>query len=272
MRSRHSLWIVLGLLVLAGLWFFWPSLHRDLARKNKPPQLAAAAPNSTSIRPASTAPVLFSGKTATNNVARTNQFAWRLSNTPKTIGQLMNDPHAILLANAFIDTRCQLNFAIPKNLQSPGDPGAYIVQANGPIDGAFRAALAAAGAQIVSYIPNNAYLVRISSGGAAALAGQPPVHSVLPYEPYYKLSSALIGPAMEQKPLATGAILTLGLFADNATATIDEIKSLGGTVVGTDRSPFGPIVRVIPPQNWTALAGLPGVQIVELAHRRDDGE
>ena len=153
-------------------------------------------------------------------------------------------------------------------MQSPGDPGAYIVQANGPIDGAFRAVLAAAGAQIVSYIPNNAYLVRISSGGAAGLAGQPPVHSVIPYDPYYKVSAALIGPATEQKPLPTGAVLTLGLFADNAPATIDQIKSLGGTVVGTDRSPFGPMVRVIPPQNWTALAALPGVQIVELAHRR----
>ena len=62
--------------------------------------------------------------------------------------------------------------------------------------------------------------------------------------------------------------MTLGLFADNAAATIAQIKSLGGTVVGTDRSPFGPIVRVIPPKNWTALAILPGVQIVEPAHQR----
>ena len=28
------------------------------------------------------------------------------------------------------------------------------------------------------------------------------------------------------------------------------------------------MVRVIPPQNWTALATLPGVQIVEPFHRR----
>ena len=69
-----------------------------------------------------------------------------------------------------IDTGAKLNLAIPKNLQAAGDPGAYIVQARGPVDEAFRAQLAAAGAQIVSYIPNNAYLVRISAGGAAGLA------------------------------------------------------------------------------------------------------
>src|SRR5664279_4220591 len=192
MRSRNLFWILIGLLVLAGAWFFWPSGSRPSAQKNNS-ATQSAAPGFVSTRSASTAPVLFTGKTATNSVARTNQFAWRLSNTPKTIGQLMNDPHAILLENAFIDTSAKLNLTIPKHLQSQGDPGAYIVQANGPIDDAFRATLAAAGAQIVSYIPNNAYLVTVSAGGAAALAGRPGVQSVNPYEPYYKISASLLG-------------------------------------------------------------------------------
>src|SRR5664279_340387 len=229
MRSRVLYWILLGLLVLAGAWFFWPSGSRPSAQKNKS-ATQPAAPGFVSTRSASTAPVLFAGKTtnaATNTVARTNQFAWRLSNTPRNIGQLMKDPHAILLANALIDIGRPLNFSIPKNLQSLGDPGAYIVQAHGPVDTAFRAALAAAGAQIISYIPNNAYLVRISAGGAAGLAGQPPVQSVLPYEPYYKISSALLGAAVQQKDLPDSSALTLGLFADNAQATMDQIKQLG---------------------------------------------
>src|SRR5664279_2193447 len=226
MRSRNLFWILIGLLVLAGAWFFWPSGSRPSAQKNNS-ATQSAAPGFVSTRSASTAPVLFPGKTATNTVARTNQFAWRLSNTPRNIGQLMKDPHAILLANALIDIGRPLNFSIPKNLQSLGDPGAYIVQAHRPVDTAFRAALAAAGAQIISYIPNNAYLVRISAGGAAGLAGQPPVQSVLPYEPYYKISSALLGAAVQQKDLPDNSALTLGLFADNAQATMDQIKQLG---------------------------------------------
>ena len=153
-------------------------------------------------------------------------------------------------------------------MQAQGDPGAYIVQAKGPINNAFRAALAAAGAQIVSYIPNNAYLVTVSAGGAAGLSGQPGVQSVLPYEPYYKVSSSLLGLAVNQNNLPDNPVLTLGLFPNTAAATVNQIKQLGATVVATDQSPFGPIVRVTPPQNWTALAVLPGVQIVELAHRR----
>ena len=73
-----------------------------------------------------------------------------------------------------------MNFSFPPQLREAGDPGAYIVQARGPINAAFRALLARAGAQIVSYIPDNAYLVKIPAGGANALAGNPLVQSVHP--------------------------------------------------------------------------------------------
>ncbi len=271
MRLRRSIWILLCLLVLAGGWLFWPAGHHRAVQKLTPAQSARAAQKQAvaTVKTASTAPVLFgSGNSATNGVAKTNRFAYRLTNTTKTIGQLEGDRRAILLENALIDTSASLNLGIPKHLQATGDPGAYIVQANRPSDAAFRAQLTAAGGQIVSYIPNNAYLVRLTVGGAAALAGEPGVQTVLPYEPYYKISSTLLGPAVEQKNLPGNPILTLGLFPDDATATEQQIVKLGGQVVATDRSPFGPIVRVVAPENWTALAALPGVQIVELAGRR----
>jgi subtilisin-like proprotein convertase family protein len=272
MRLRPSFWILLCLLCLAGAWLFWPSGHRRAAQGNAAPHPAIVAqkPAVTTTRSASTAPVLLgSGAVSTNGAVKTNPFAYRLSNTKKSIAQLMNNPHAILLENALIDTGSPLNFSIPKNLRSQGDPGAYIVQAGGPINNTFRATLAAAGAQIVSYIPNNAYLVTLSAGGAAGLAGKPAVQSVIPYEPRYKISPSLLGPAVENQPLAAGTVLTLGLFANSAQPTIKQIKQLGGTVLAADKSPFGPIVRVLPPANWTALADLPGVQIVEAAHRRE---
>jgi subtilisin-like proprotein convertase family protein len=198
----------------------------------------------------------------------TNKFAGRLSNTLKPIGDLVNDSHAILLANAFIDTQLPLNFVFPKNLQPQGDPGAYIVQARGPIDNAFRAMLTQAGATIVAYIPNDAYLVRATAGVAGTLGANPQTQAVVPYEPYYKIQSSLLYPAVEQLRQPDGAMLNLGLFADDATATIQQIEKLGGQVVGRDRSPFGPIVRVVPPRDWTTLATLPGVQILEPFYKR----
>jgi choice-of-anchor C domain-containing protein len=266
MKMRSWSLILSCLLLLAGAWLFWSPGQNRAVQKTVTPAVRAAL---TTTRSAATAPLLFgSGNAATNSAPKTNAFAYRLTNTQKSLGQLMSDPHAILLENALLDTRVALNLSIPKPLQAQGDPGAWIVQANGPITSAFRAALAAAGAQIVSYIPNNAYLVTATAGGAAGLAGQPGVQSVNPYEPYYKISASLLGLAVNQKNLPDNSVLTLGLFPNTAAQTVEQIKQLGGTVVANDQSPFGPIVRVTPPQNWTALAVLPGVQIMELAHRR----
>ncbi len=198
----------------------------------------------------------------------TNAFALRLSNTPKSIGDLVNDPHAILLENALIDTRQPLNFSIPAHLRAAEDAGDYIVQARGPVDAAFRAALAQAGAQIISYIPNNAYLVRLAAPGAQALQASGAAQSVIPFEPYYKIQSSLLKAAVARSPLPAGAVLTLGLFADAGPQTISQIEKLGGVVLTREQSPFGPMVRVQPPQDWTALAALPGVQIVEPFHPR----
>ena len=74
--------------------------------------------------------------------------------------------------------------------------------------------------------------------------------------------------AMKQAALPAGTYLTLGLFNDGAAATVAQIEKLGGQIVARDKSPFGPVVRVQPPQNWTALATLPGVQIVEPFRQR----
>ena len=277
MRSRRSFWVLLGVLLLAGAWFFWPHGNgRDGALRRPHNTVAPAvrphlAPSFTVKKSGPTAPQFLLGKNSTNAVqsaAKTNQFPWRLTNTKKSIGELAGDRHAILLENALIDTGAKLDLGIPKNLQVQGDAGAYIVQARGPIDAAFRAQLAAAGAQIVSYIPNNAYLVRVPAGGANELAALPLAQSVIPYEPYYKISSTLIGQAVDYPDAQPSAPLTLGLFPNDADATIEAIQNLGGQILATGSSPFGPTVRVLPPKNWTALAVLPGVQIVEPFHQR----
>jgi subtilisin-like proprotein convertase family protein len=267
-------WLILFLLCLlcgAGAWFLWPREQGRDGSPSRPHQ--AVAPTAVTTRSVSTAPQILTGKTspqlATTGVApaSTNQFAYRLSNTTRPLEQLLRDDHAILLENALIDTRNPLNLAIPKNLQSSGDPGAYIVQARGPIDNVFRTLLAQAGATMVAYLPNNAYLVRASANVAGTLQINPLIQAVIPYEPYYKVQSSLL--AYDQSSLPEGAALNLGLFNDNAEATIQQIEKLGGQVFAEDQSPFGPIVRVVPPRNnWTALAQLAGVQIVEPYHPR----
>ena len=265
---RSWKWLLLCLLCGAGAWFLWH--HGRSAAQKQVSAPSAVVTGSTSVAPAASRPGVINTNAAQISQAEwnTNRFAGRLSNTTQPLEQLLHDDRAILLENALIDTRQPASFVFPKNLQPPGDPGAYIVQARGPIDNAFRALLAQAGATVVSYIPNNAYLVRASAGVAGALESSPLTQTVIPYEPYYKIQSSLLYQAVAQLVLPDGTPLNLGLFPDAAPATISQITKLGGQVIGQDQSPFGPVVRVIPPRNWTTLAVLPGVQIVEPFYQR----
>ncbi len=272
MKIRSYVVVLICLVALLAAWLWLPrgSVPSATVAGNDSAALAVT----TSPAPLAAATHSIAAEdTGKNSAAATNRLTYRLSNSPKAntpagYAEFSRTPHAVILENALVDTDAKINFTIPKHLKSQGDPGAYIVQAHGAVDAAFRSLLVSVGAQEISYIPNNALLVRLTSGAANSLTGNPLVQAVLPYEPYYKVQASLLGRAVAEKPLLIGQVLTLGLFADNAEATVAQIEKMGGVVVARDRSPFGPIVRVNPPQDWIALAQLPGVQRIEPTHQR----
>ena len=259
MRNRPIIWLLICLLLLAGGFFLWRLSRPPLTAKNNVLTVATSpaarprlATTNQSIVSAANAPSFLTGQPASAPPSKTNRFAYRLSNTPKTSGQLLLDDHAIILENALIDTRQPLGFAIPQHLRAAAEPGSYIVQARGPVDDAFRAALTAAGGTIVSYLPNNAYLVRLSAQGASRLFAGDRAQAVLPYEPIYKLKAELLQLAMEQRPLPSSATLNVMIFADLREPTLREFRQAGAVVLGESPSPFGPVLTIQPGENWTA--------------------
>ena len=266
MKARAKILIVSCLLSLAAVWYFWPAHDRSA------PVAKLSTPSP--VKPVASVASVASNQLATAAAAShsaadlTNRLAFRLANTTKTLGELTVMPHAILLQNAFLDTDAKLDLTIPKQLSAGPEPGAFIVQARGVIDARFRAALAAAGGQIVSYIPNNAYLVRLSAAGAAVLSGNGLVQAVLPYEPYYKVNPSLLGLVVEQKPLPPGTALTLGLFTTDIATAKKQLEPLDVKIIVWDKSPFGLVARVLPPKDWIALARSPLLQVMEPAHQR----
>ncbi len=202
---------------------------------------------------------------ATNNVAA--RLRYRLSNSTRSVAELARSDKAVLLENALLDTTQPGLPQIPEHLRIKGDPGSYIIQAPGPIDASFRALLKAAGAEVVAYVPNNAFLVRASAAVAQALGGQPEVQAILPYEPYYKLKGVLLQAAVKQT--AVDAPLNLLLFQDAQASTRAALEQMGAQVLAEDRSPFGPVLKVsAPADSVAALAALTGVQEIELARMR----
>src|SRR5262249_49074513 len=79
----------------------------------------------------------------------------------------------------------------------------------------------------------------------------------------------LLSLALNEKPLPENAMLNVLLFADAREAALGALQDLGAEVFSEEPSPFGPVLKVRPPtDSLTALAALPGVQIVELARAR----
>lgn len=286
MRWRSTLWLLLSMLCFLGAFYFWRLGDRWAAEKKAAPTpaptsrvesapaaapaVAAPAPLVIPVQDRSEAGNLnVPATTASVKTNKASRLAYRLRNTEIPMRQLIHRPSAILLENALLDTDQAGRPKIPAQLQSAGDPGSYIVQSRSALDDRFRAMLNAAGATIVTYIPNNAYLVRASASVSRQLAADKQTQAVVPYEPYYKLKPALLAMAVEQKPLAADALLNVLLFADAREASLQALEKMGAQVVGEDRSPFGPVLQVRPTANGLAtIAGLSGVHEVEMITRR----
>jgi subtilisin-like proprotein convertase family protein len=291
MRLRSLLWFLVSLLCFAAAVVFWRMGDRWASRPNAAaedgavaaPRTATADSASPGARPRagvdfrlmSEAGNLNRPETRTRlpnlntNAAEPPRTAYRLSNTDEKVNTLARRPSAILLENALFDTSVPRELAVPPHLRAQGDPGAYIVQSRTALNNQFREEIRRAGADIVAYIPNQAYLVRASSAAARQLAAFPGTQAVLPYEPYYKIKSSLLRLAVESKPLPKNTALNLLLFSDARETTIAQLEQLGAEVVAHDRSPFGPVVRVRPPvEALSAIAALPGVQQIEAARVR----
>ncbi|MDB6067815.1 MAG: Peptidase and in kexin sedolisin [Pedosphaera sp.] len=264
MQRRPLFWLFTSLLCLGGAIYFWQWGDRMAAEKAAAHQAPATAAPAVQggATPATTAPK--PTPAASSAAAKSSPTAYRVSNTDRKVNQLLANDRAILLANALIDTTKPLDgLAIPDRLRAPKNSGSYVVVARDPLDEPFRALLNSSGASIISYIPNNAYLVRASEAGIQQLQADPRTASVVAYEPYYKLDSGLLGLAMEQKDLPSGMALNLTLFPDARQETIAALEKLGAPVLSEQRSPFGPVVTVQPDaKTLVALAQLPGVQLL----------
>ena len=278
MRLRPLLWLSISLLCFVGAFYSWRLGDQWAAKQAAGPSAPApATPAPRAARPVVSGPFALLTQPGSLNAAPvaavTNAATrknYRLTNSTKTAGELARNEKAILLENAYWDTTQPMALSIPDHLRAHGDPGSYIVQSRNGIDARFRALVEAAGATVVGYIPNNAYLIRGSSAVAGVLSAQADqVQTVLPFEPEYKLKGSLLQLAVEQTPLPAQAALNVLLFPDARAATLDQLRQLGAQVIAEDRSPFGAVVKVrVPADGLAAVAGLPGVQEIEIAHTR----
>ena len=278
MKPHPRIWALVSLLLFIAAGYFWhlgnqraahqfgsPAATNDIPPGAKP---AAAFPQEA-FRIVSGPPAPAAPAPSATTAFATNRFRYRLTNSPESFNQLVHNERAVLLRNALLDTGLPGQPVIPERLRTQGDPESYIVQARGVITPAFRQALKDAGAEVVSYVPNNAYLVRASGKAAGALAALPLTQSVLPFEPYYKLEPKLLAQSIENQPLPDGSLLNVMAFPGQRDRAVAALTGAGATVMQEERSVFGPLFVVqTRGSSLAALAQLPAVQVIEQYRER----
>lgn len=166
MRLKPRFWFLLSLLFFTAGLCLWQAGDR-LAGSRHASTPAASGPSVPSIPSVPSAPATAPAPAAPAPRPR----SYRLSNTAQSQAGLERNPRAILLRNALIDTTRPLSLAIPEALRSHGAPGSYLVQSDRNLNPEFYAALKRDGAEFVSYIPNNAALVRATPEAARVMGG-----------------------------------------------------------------------------------------------------
>lgn len=141
---------------------------------------------------------------------------------------------------------------VPEDLEAP-DAGIFrIVQFTGPVQQAWKDAVAAKGAMLFGYLPDYAFIVRMSPGQERAVKQLPFVRWTGAYHPGYKLHPAL---ASER-----GEMLMYVLFFDDPDGLELQLRSLGLQVVNRDW--LG--IRILADVAFArSIAFLPEVQWIE---------
>ena len=265
MKNMHILSAVLLTIFIVGVAYlsFWIGLDgRPTSLAVKPLDQVVVKKAEINVNPDNSLKI--PANASTELAPEKDSFPYRLTNTRSPIGKLVRNDSAILLRNALIDTSLGTELEIPETLLAGDNPEAYIVQARGPVSVAFRRHISAAGGRIVSYIPNNAYLVRMGVESAGRLAKWSGTQSVLPFQPYYKLEMKLLEMALTDQPLPSNGLLNVVLFPDSKPTVVKYLTELGVEVLSQDRTPFGAkLLARVPSDQLSTLARLTEVQGIE---------
>ena len=199
------------------------------------------------------------------------KFPYRLRNTLRPLEELARLDTAILLNNALIDTESPMPLAVPKRLRASAETESYLLQSAGRFDQVFdRETLSQLDVEKVAYIPHNTWIVRMKPATAERIKRFEGTQSVLPFEPYFKLSRPLLEWAVQRGDISGVLTLRLTLFRGAEEAVFASLKTMGTEYISEGRSPFGLTVAIKAPRPaLSAIASLDGVLTVEsIAPRR----
>ena len=139
----------------------------------------------------------------------------------------------------------------------------WLVLFDGPIQPEWKTALAAAGATLRSYLPDNAWLVEMPAGQSEAVQALPHVVWAGEYRPALKIQPLLAGLARQHPDLPVP--VTVQTFApEDAAGVAAQLAAAGASdLSATPAKRWGLVRGVLPAAAAAELAALPEVQWIE---------
>jgi hypothetical protein len=128
----------------------------------------------------------------------------------------------------------------------------------GPITDAMRNDLASRGAEILEYVPNYTYLVRMSEASKSAVSALDAVSYVGLFQPAYKLATYL--PAT----LGTKEVMIYLFRGERSGEVIGDLKEWGGEIIETSKDPKNAVIHAkVDAAKLADIARMPEVRWVE---------
>ena len=244
MSLKPRTWLLISLLCFLGASLFWELGRRESAKQKQilvPAVKPVAAPQAgTNASLVSSTPLTL-GYDSVNRFPEPpeSRYPFRLHNSAAKLSELSRREDALLLANAMIDLRQPVGLAVPESLQLKGETESYIIQSRTKLDAGFRKLLTDSQAEVVSYVPNNALLIRVSSDRVGTLKSSPLVSALIPWIPYFKVSPSLLSVAINTPDLPDEREFRLVVFASEVDGMLAELRLLNAELLGRAAAPFG---------------------------------
>lgn len=151
---------------------------------------------------------------------------------------------------------------IKTSLKYPGEYEYYLVQFNGTVKETWKQNLSEIGGQLLDYVPDNAFVVRMNSTTTAIVSNMEYVRWIGYYLPEYKIDPSLRTKLKENISVE----LMLSLFDATEKSNVkeevtEEILSLGGKIL--EGSNHDRIHTEIPNSKISALANIKDVKWIE---------
>jgi hypothetical protein len=146
-----------------------------------------------------------------------------------------------------------------------GEQGYYLVQLSGSPTDARKEAVAAAGGEIIAYVPDNTYIVRMNGESRGILDASSAIRWIGPYHPAYKMSPTIGKHEFKDPRRAKDSFLTLVVRVfDDLEWTALAMDSLGASVLEFSDDGFQKLLVVhASPQILPAIARIPNVWWIE---------